>query len=158
MVRRPAALFRRGLGLASGLLLITSACSPAPPTTAQYPVPAGQARIWFYRDWQPSESLNLANIDLNGVYFVSVANGSVAYRDLPPGRYQLTPDSFVPNSRQDATIELVPGQQAYAKIVSLTAWGSNNTASKNIARDAFWVWLMPPAVAEAEIIGIRQSI
>jgi len=95
---------------------------------------------------------------LNGVYFVSVANGSVTYRDLPPGRYQLTPDSFVPNSRQDATIELVPGQQAYAKIVSLTAWGSNNTASKNIARDAFWVWLMPPAMAEAEIVGIRQGI
>jgi hypothetical protein len=33
---------------------------------APLPVPAGPASIWFYRDWLPPESLNLANIDVNG--------------------------------------------------------------------------------------------
>jgi hypothetical protein len=70
----------------SGLMLIAASC--ADPSTmpeasaAAPPVPAGQARIWLYRDWEPSESLNLANIDVNGSYFGSVANGGVFYRDV----------------------------------------------------------------------------
>jgi hypothetical protein len=159
MRRHSTSSSRRPLSWASGLLLMASACAaPSPPTTAQFPTPVGQARIWLYRDWQPSESLNLANVDVNGVYFASVANGSAIYRDLPPGRYHLAPDSFVPSARQDATIELAPGQQVFAKIVSLTSWGSENTASKNIERDAFWVWLIPPTVAQAEIASIRRGI
>src|SRR5579885_1944106 len=69
--------------------------------------------------WQPSESMNLADVYANGSLLVSVGNGAAIYRDVPPGRYHLAPDSFVPNSMQDATIELAPGQQAYIKIVSL---------------------------------------
>jgi hypothetical protein len=159
MPRQRAPSPRRWSKLLSGLLLIASACAaPSTPTTTQFPVPTGQARIWIYRDWQPSESLNLANIDANGFYLASVANGSATYRDVPPGRYHLAPDSFVPNSSQDAWIDLAPGQQAYVKVVSLTSWGSENTASKNIARDAFWVWPMLPAVAQAEIASIRSGI
>ena len=46
----------------------------------------------FERDWEPSESLNLANIDVNGSYFGSVANGGVFYRDVSPGHYHITPE------------------------------------------------------------------
>jgi len=122
------------------------------------PVPAGQVRIWFYRAWEPSESLNLANVEVNGAYFGSVANGSAFYRDVPPGRYHIAPASFVPNSRQDTYVELAPGQQAYVKIVSLSAWGSDNTAARDIDRDAFWAWLIPPQVAQAEIARDRSGI
>ena len=102
--------------------------------------------MWFYRDWQPSEILNLANVTVNGVLFGSVANGGVIYRDVPPGRYHIAPASFVPNSNQDANIELAAGQQAYLKIVSSAAWGSEDTAAKNIERNAFWVYVIPPAL------------
>ena len=72
-------------------MLIAAGCvdPPAMPEAPAVtpPVPAGQARIWFYRDWEPSESLNLANIDVNGSYFGSVANGGVFYRDVSPGHY-----------------------------------------------------------------------
>lgn len=140
---------------ASGLLLILAGCSgaggSAQVAAVASPVPAGQARIWFYRDWQPSESLNLATIEVNGTYFGSVANGSAFYRDIPPGRYHIAPASFVPNSRQDTNVELAPGQQVYVKIVSLSAWGSDNTAAKNIDRDAFWAQLISPQVAQAEM-------
>lgn len=156
MTKDPVAASRGLSRWASGLLLTLSACAAAPgPTAPPTPVASNQARIWFYRDWQPSESLNLANVDLNGAYFVSIANGSAVYRDVAPGRYLVTPDSFVPDMRQDATIALAPGQQAFIKVVSLTSWGSNNTASKNIARDAFWIWPVPPPVGEAEIAGLR---
>lgn len=141
--------------LIGGVLLLSSSCAPPPP--AQFPLPAGQARIWFYRDWQPSESLNLANVDVNGAYFGSIANGSAIYRDVPPGHYHIAPASFVPNSRQDTVVELVPGQQAYVKIVSLGSWGSDNTGAKNIDRDAFWAWLTPPEVAQSEIAHARSG-
>ena len=65
----------------AGVLMLTAASCAEPPGGAQValtapPVPAGEARIWFYRNWLPSESLNLANIDVNGSYYGSVANGS----------------------------------------------------------------------------------
>jgi len=138
-------------------MLIASGCA-APPPAAGLPVSPGQARIWFYRIWEPSESLNLANIDVNGGYFGSVANGSAFYRDVPPGRYHIAPASFVPNSNQDANVDLVPGQQVYVKIVSSVSWGSDNTAAKNIERDAFYAWVIPPKAAQAEIAGGRSGI
>src|SRR5262249_43225606 len=62
---------------ACGLLLVIAGCAEsqrmAPP--AAPPIPAGQARVWFYRPWEPSESLNLASVDLNGTYVGAVANG-----------------------------------------------------------------------------------
>ena len=63
---------------------ITTGCAARTPVT-ETPIPAGQGRLWVYRIWLPSESLNLANIDVNGVYFGSVENGGVFYRDVPPG-------------------------------------------------------------------------
>jgi Protein of unknown function (DUF2846) len=150
---------RTWLKWASGVLLIGCGCTASPPqTTAQLPVPPGQARLWFYRDWQPSESLNLANVSVNGAYFASVENGSAIYRDVPPGHYHIAPASFIPNSNQDANLDVVAGQQAFLKIVSSTAWGSENTAAKNIERDAFYVWLIPPPVAQAEIARDRSGI
>ena len=69
MTRDSAPRSRRWLFGASGLMLITAGCADPPMVpAAATPGLAGQARIWFYRDWQPSESLNLANIDVNGSY------------------------------------------------------------------------------------------
>jgi hypothetical protein len=161
MARHPAPRPPRLLLWASGLLLILVGCAgaggSAQVAAVAPPVPAGQARIWFYRAWEPSESLNLANVEVNGAYFGSVANGSAFYRDIPPGRYH-APASFIPNSRQDTNVELAPGQQGYVKIVSLSAWGSDNTAAKNIDRDAFWAWLIPPQIAQAEMARDRSGI
>jgi hypothetical protein len=147
---------------ASALLLILAGCTGAGGSNqvaaVASPVPAGQVRIWFYRAWEPSETLNLANIEVNGAYFGSVANGSAFYRDIPPGRYHIAPASFVPNSRQDINVELAPGEQLYVKIVSLSAWGSDDTAAKNIDRDAFWAWPIPPQVAQAEMARNASGI
>jgi hypothetical protein len=107
-------------------MLIAAGCvdppamSEAPAVTP--PVPAGQARIWFYRDWEPSESLNLANIDVNGSYFGSVANGGVFYRDVSPGHYHITPQSYGQDFNQDRDVDLASGQQVYCSVVSLRSW------------------------------------
>src|SRR5215831_18057504 len=143
---------------ASALLAIAAGCAEPPVQAVAPPVPAGQARIWFYRPYEPSESLNLANIVVNGSYFGSVENGSAFYRDVLPGGYHVAPVSFVHDPSQDTNVELVPGQQVYVKIVSLSSWGANDTASRNIARDAFWAWLIPPQIAQAEITRDRSGI
>src|ERR1700741_625213 len=84
----------RDWGNAAVLLLMLSAAGCATPHAPQVAAPQpGQARIWFYRLWDPSESLNVANINVNGVYFGSVEPGSAFYRDVAPGVYQIAPQN-----------------------------------------------------------------
>lgn len=150
---------RDWIKLASWLLLpLAASCAPTPATT-QIPVPLGQARIWFYRNWLPSESLNLANIEVNNIYFGAVENGGVFYRDVPPGTYHIYAASWAHDPEtQDTNVTVVAGQQAYIKIVDLTSWATSVSASKNFQRDAFWAWLIPPEKAQAEIAFDRHGI
>ena len=150
MARGSAPFPRRWLLWASALLAIATGCAERAPI-AQVPVPAGQARIWFYRTWLPSESLNLANIDVNGVYFGSVENGGAFYRDVPPGNYHIAPQSFARDFNQDTNVGLVPGQQVYVKILDLTSWANSVSVSRNIQRDSFYAWLIAPQLAQVEI-------
>jgi hypothetical protein len=139
------------------VLLTATGCANRPPV-AQVPIPAGQARIWVYRNWLPSESLNLANLEVNGVYFGTVENGGSFYRDVPPGNYHIAPQSWARDLNQDTNLALVPGQQAFIKIVDLTSWASSVSVSKNFQRDAFYAWLMSPEVAQAEIASDGNGI
>ena len=74
---------------AAGLLLMLLAAACATPAPQVAAPPPGQARIWFYRLWDPSESLNVANIGMNGVYVGSVEPGGAFYRDVAPDVYQI---------------------------------------------------------------------
>jgi Protein of unknown function (DUF2846) len=117
--------------------------------------PGRPIRIWFYRDWQPSESLNLANIDVNGSYFGSVANGSAFYRDVPPGHYHVAPVSYNRDFNQDRNVDLAPGQQAYIKILSSQSWDG---ACRDCMRDTFYAWLISLKTAQVEIACDRNGI
>ena len=101
---------------------VASVAPPVPAGQAAPPVAAGQARIWFYRTWLPSESLNLANIEVNGSYYGSVANGSAFYRDVPPGHYHIAPVSYNRDFNQDRDVDVAPGQQLYVKILGSQSW------------------------------------
>jgi hypothetical protein len=133
-------------------LLLTAAGCAGPGAhgvpTAAPPVPAGEARIWFYRNWLPSESLNLANIEVNGSYFGSVANGGAFYRDVSPGQYHIVPVSYNHDFNQDKDVELAAGQQLYVKILSLQNWDG---ACRQCLRDTFYAWLIAPEVARSEL-------
>ena len=110
---------RSWLFCASGLLLIAAGCArPTATVPVVAPLASGQARVWFYRPWEPSESLNLALIDMNGSYVGAAENGSAFYRDVPPGHYHIAPESFGRDFNQDRNVDLAPGQQLYVKIVS----------------------------------------
>lgn len=143
--------------LLSALLLIAAGCAGRQPPV-ETPIPAGQARIWFYRTWLPSESLNLANIEVNGVYFGSVENGGAFYRDISPGIYHIAAQSWARDFNQDTNVALVPGQQAYVKILDSTSWALSVSGSRDFQRDAFYAWLIPPQIAQAEIARDRSGM
>jgi hypothetical protein len=98
--------------------LIAAACvqPPAAVPVAAPPAPAGQTRIWFHRPYEPFESLNLANINVNGNLFGAVANGSAVYRDVPPRHYHIAPESFGQDFNHDKDVDLAPGRQLYAPL------------------------------------------
>jgi hypothetical protein len=163
MARRPALRSRRWVRWVSGLVLIAAGCTELQATdsvpAAAPPVPAGQARIWFYRAWEPSESLNLALIDMNGSYAGAVANGGIFYRDVPPGHYHIAPQSYGRDINQDKDVDLAPGQQLYCKIVSLRSWQLGVGGSQSgFDRDTFYARLISPEAARVEIAQDRNGI
>ena len=127
------------------------------PATAPL-IPSGEARVWFYRPWEPSESFNLARIDMNDSYVGAVENGGAFYRDVPARalshRARELWSGYQPGQKRRPR----PGQQLYVKVVSLESWGASVSSCKNCARDAFYAWLIPPEVAQVEIARDRNGI
>lgn len=112
------------------------------------PIPPGEARVWVYRDYIPSETLNMTAVQLNGVYAGYAQLGGAFYRDVPPGVYHVTVDSYGVDFNQSTNIALVPGQQAFIKIESLRSWVE---CDRRCQRDTFYARLIPTEVARAQI-------
>lgn len=86
----PIAISRYALLIATVLSLVAAEAASAKPAsvnaTTVPPVSVGDARIWIYRDYLPSESLNPATVSINGTETgYAQAAGGVFYRDVPPG-------------------------------------------------------------------------
>jgi hypothetical protein len=136
-----------------GALLTLAACA-APLHTAAVPpgpIPPGQARIWFYRVYDPSLSRNIANVDLNGARAVSVLPGDgPAFVDVAPGSYHIAPESVGVDTNQTRDVTLAAGQEAFVKILDDPTWVSSGDRTA-YQRDTFYAWLVPPQMAHAEM-------
>jgi hypothetical protein len=126
------------------------------PTTSAYavsPVAAPQARIWFYRDLDPHGSMATPYVRLNGAAVGVSQPGGAFYRDVPPGHYHIAADSFLTDAIQTRDVDLVPGQEVYAKALSLDNWieGFAQDAGAGYHRETFYVWLYPAEVARPRI-------
>jgi hypothetical protein len=144
--------------IAMGILsLAAAACSQVPSTAsvAVPPIPAGEARVWFYRNGGPYDGVGTPYIRMNdAIVAISEPNGA-SYRDVPGGPYHITVDSYGKDFGQDKNVKVAPGQELYVKIVSLREWitggGGSENGSGDYARDTFYVWLIPPETARADI-------
>lgn len=138
---------------AASLLLMLSATACATQSAPQVAAPPpGQARIWFYRLWDPSESLNLANIDVNGVYVGSVEPGGAFYRDILPGTYHIAPQNRYLDYGQNTNVAVVSGQQIFIKVLDLSSWANAVSGGQfYVRRDAWYARLVPPQYALAEM-------
>ncbi len=145
---------RRATGCA--LLLALAGClnPPGAPaaSAAAAPMATGTARIWVYRDFEPSVSRNVAAVSLNGALAgYAQPDGSAFYRDIAPGRYHITVASYGTDINQSKDVDLAPGQEAYVKILANDAWESTGGDTSSFHRDTFYVSLVPPQIARSEL-------
>lgn len=139
---------------AACLVLVLASCSQVPPTNsvAIPPVPAGDARIWFYRNDGPFDSQQRPYLRLNGQVAGIIEPNGAFFRDVPAGHYVVTVDGYgVPYPHQFAQVELTAGQEAFVEVVSMRerVGGGDNVALRTI----FYTWLIPPDAARAAIAG-----
>ena len=139
---------------AGPLLLAIASCAPLPPTVvvAVPPVPAGEARVWFYRDLGPYDGLGTPFLRMNGAIVGVSEPGGALYRDVAPGQYHVTVDNYLGDFNSTREVYLFPGQQSYFKIVSLKNWiAGGNRFGSDFHRDTFYVREIPPEVAQGDV-------
>ena len=147
---------RRLLHPGAGLLVLAIAsCAPLPPTAAVAvpPIPAGEARAWFYRDPGPYDCLGTPYIRMNEAIVGVSQIGGASYRDVLPGQYLVSTDNYLGDFNSTKEAYLFPGQQAYFKILCLTNWitGGGGRNDNGYARNTFYVWEIPPEVAQGDV-------
>jgi hypothetical protein len=123
------------------------------PAGSLPPIPQGEARVWFYRDAGVYDSQEQPYIRMNGtIVGVSQPYGSF-YLDVKPGFYHVDVQQYLNAPEEAANINPIPGQQVYLKIVSLTDCiaGGGGFRNYGYSRPCFYVWNMPPQVAQADV-------
>src|ERR1700730_3991620 len=132
------------------VLLLLASCAQLPPVAAVSipPVMAGNARVWFYRVYDPTESKGRPYIYMNESIVGISEQGYAFYRDVPAGSYHITVDSYGRDLYQFQDVVLASGQQEYIKILSLRSWVQSQ---RNFSRDTFYVAIIPPQFAQVEI-------
>jgi hypothetical protein len=115
------------------------------------PIPSGEARLWFYRLYIPSETLNMTKVSMNGAYAGYAQLGGAFYRDVPPGIYHIEVESYGKDFDQSTNVALAAGQEAYIRVESLRSWSTDYGMGRTIGRDTFYARLVLPQTAQAEI-------
>jgi hypothetical protein len=91
----------------------------------------------------------IPTIVANGTYVGQAPPGTVFYRDVPPGHYDITiPDRFGFNG--SAHCDLAAAQQAFVKIVF---WKTGHDSPRPQAQ-GFSARLVPEQVAQAEFANL----
>lgn len=137
---------------ATSLLLALASCSQLPPTSSAVipPIGAGAARIWLYRNDGPYDSHDRPYLRLNGQVAGIVETNGALYRDVPPGHYAVTVDSYgVPYPNQFAEFDLAAGQEAFIKVLSMRERAGGGEAIA--LRALFFTQLLPAEAARAAI-------
>ncbi len=135
--------------------LALAACAEAGPHPGSEPAPSrGMARLYVYRDFDPNGSLVWTTVSLDHRPLGEAAPGTVFYRDVPPGTYEIEVRSDQPYPDQFRTVRLVPGSIAYVKIGQAPYWGSPPWGWQGAT---FVVTIVDPALGARQIAPLRLS-
>lgn len=142
------------------ILLLVASCAPVPPPGALNgplpPQPAGTARLIFYRAVTYYGAMQWRMVYLNGTPAGVSQPGAVFYRDVAPGRYDLTiqTDRYYPN--QFKTVVARAGETFYVNIDTLPRTACNKGGgSLDCSADAFILTVVDPTRGFAAIQGLR---
>ena len=143
--------------MASMLALAGCVRMPPFPVVASRipPLAADQARIYFYRDDEPYESLSEPRIFLNGVPVGRSIPGGVFYRDIvAPETYLISVDTIGYYWYPFKEVALQSGGTLYVKIESLSSWQTGGPEGDSHT-DTFVVAIIPPDQAISELTLMR---
>jgi hypothetical protein len=138
-----------------GFLLMLAGCVRPPlfgqagPTIG--PVPAGEARLYLYRNLEIYDSIAPTEVYLNGQTVGVAYPGAVLYRDVAPGTYQIAVHSDGWYYDQFKTVTVKAGDTLYARVDSLHAWYCQGVINTGCPYETFVVNLIAPQVAVAEL-------
>jgi len=139
-----------------GVLVLLGACSgrtrePVFASVRTTPIAADLARVYFYRAFEPYESLARPWIYLNGKALTVSEPGGVLFRDVRPGAYDISVYSPGIYPNQFKQVVLRPGDTLYVRIDSLRNW----YRGFNWERDTFVVTLIGESEASVEMAALR---
>lgn len=146
-----------GIALSLALAACLGPTAPYYPQVAATipPVPPNQGRIYFYREYEPYESLSRPYLYLNRQVVGISIPGGVFFRDVPPDTYEVSVYSLGAFPNQFKTIAVKPGDVFYAKIQSLRSWNSGNGRFSPFEPDTLVVAIIDPNQARAEFERMR---
>jgi hypothetical protein len=142
------------------IALLLSACVASPPRELMLsgplpPQPPGTARLIFYRTLKYYDTTAMSAIYLNGTTTGVSQVGAVLYRDVAPGRYDLSVFSLRPYPDQFKTVVVKAGDAFYVRIDTLPKPSCNLVAAEPCYADTFIVTVVDPAVGYQQIQGLR---
>lgn len=139
------------LVLIAGLL---SGCAGSPDAASEPPVPAGMARLYFYRVLNPYDPVVWTEVALNGAPVGSSGPGRIFYRDVAPGTYEITAHTDELYPHQFKTVAVAAGSTTFVKIEPQPVW---NVTGRQASGNTFSVSIIEPSVARHEIEEIRRT-
>jgi len=140
------------LVLAVGLLsLLACSATPLEPVLAS-PPPADKARLYIYRDATAYGSQLWTPVSLDRARVGDTAPGTVLYRDVAPGTYEVEVRSDKLYPDQFKTVRLAPGSTTFVKIQEQPLWGASGFSRQGTT---FVVAIIDPAIGTAEISRLR---
>jgi hypothetical protein len=133
------------------LLLAGGSAAPAAPSqvAALPPIPAGDARFWFYRVFFPEDTRDMPAISMNGTPVGYALAGTSFYRDLPAGQFHVTVSSYGQDYDQSKDVAVAPGQNIFVKIVSLPSWEASSRGNYRLG--TYYATIVPPQLAAFEV-------
>jgi Protein of unknown function (DUF2846) len=133
------------------LSLLACSAAPVEPVVVSLP-PADKARLYIYRDASIYGSQAWTMVSLDRARLGDSAPGTVFYRDVAPGTYEVEVRSDRLYPEQFKTVKLVPGGITFVKIQEAAHWGQSGFGMNGTT---FVVTVVDPAFARAEIGGLR---
>jgi hypothetical protein len=119
------------------------------------PPAAGVARLYFYRNGDIYQSPSWTSVSLNHRRIGDSAPGTVFYRDVPPGRYEIEVRSAMLYPNQFKTVALQPGSVTYVEVQEVLHWGDTSWGKQG--GTTFTVSIANPAAARQQIAGLRLT-
>src|SRR5487761_688353 len=151
----------KGTGMRRGLLsiivpavLMLAACADGPYPGAEPAQAPDKARLYVYRALNPNDSLLWTTVSLDRRPIGALGPGTVFYRDLPPGMYEIEVQSDQLYPGQFKTVRLVAGSRTYAEIQQQPFWG---TPSYEWQGSTFLVAIVNPVVGARQIERLRLT-